>query len=74
MCRLQWDRLSRASGSSTHRLHQAATGIGIVVIILRASLQNGIEAKCQEADGTGDQAETALEATTDVDQLAHEAM
>ena len=60
--------------NSGHWLHQSAAWIGVVVIVLGTPTEHGVEAEGQKADGAGDQTETALEATTDVDQLAHEAM
>ena len=59
---------------SGHRLHQAATGIGVVVIVLGTALEEGVDAEGEQAEDAGYQAEAALEAATHIDQLAHEAM
>lgn len=59
---------------SGHRLHQSATGIGVVVVVFGTALEEGVDAEGEQAEDAGNKAEAALEAATHIDQLAHEAM
>lgn len=53
-------------GDSGHRLHQAAAGAGVVIVVVVAgvALQQRIDPESQQAHHTGDEAEAAAQATT----------
>jgi hypothetical protein len=52
--------------ASGHRLHQATAGIRIVVIVLRTTLEQGVETQGEQTDHSGHQTEAALKAATHI--------